>query len=130
MTNAEIFKESPISSLHLGKCSMYGIPGLKYRPKQATYLLPDAIINVVLKHFGFWNIKQLTSKSRKTEVVYARQVCYYLLRKKTKLSVVAIGRMFGDRDHTTIVHAIGALQNLMDTEPAIRNEVMNLKDSI
>jgi|GEM_PF-6759815 len=86
---------------------------------------PDKIVEHVLRHFHM-DMDQVSSKSRRRELVYVRHVCMYLLCKYTKLSLKKIGRSFGGRDHTTVIHAAHAIQDQMDTDPVVRSEVIRL----
>jgi len=67
-------------------------------------LTPDSLIKAVCKHTG-QRAKDLTSKSRKREIVDARQLAMYLCHKYTDLSYSQIGRLFGKRDHSTVLHS-------------------------
>ena len=73
----------------------------------------DRIINDVCQRSGIEKEKIL-SRSRKKEIVAARFACMYLLRKEAFMTFAAIGRLFG-RDHTTAIHALSSVENLLDT---------------
>lgn len=73
----------------------------------------DRIINDVCQRSGIEKEKIL-SRSRKKEIVAARFACMYLLRKEAFMTFAAIGRIFG-RDHTTAIHALSSVENLLDT---------------
>jgi chromosomal replication initiator protein len=75
----------------------------------------EAIINAVLADFGV-DQKQLHSKSRKREIVLARQAAMYLCKKHTTQSVSRIGMVIGNRDHATVLHAIKNVDNLLATD--------------
>ena len=70
----------------------------------------EAIINIVLGNFGI-DQKQFNSKSRKREIVLARQAAMYLCKKHTTQSVSRIGMQIGNRDHATVLHAIKNVNN-------------------
>ena len=59
------------------------------------------------------SIEQMKSKSRKREVVYARNICCKLLKEFTSFSLKSIGLILGGRDHSTIIHAIGSYDNII-----------------
>lgn len=59
------------------------------------------IISIVTIAFGV-NFEQLQSKSRLKRFVHPRHICFFLLRKHTKLTLDRIGHLFGGRDHTTV----------------------------
>ncbi len=72
----------------------------------------DVIMKSVAKHFSI-TLEDLKSKSRKKEVVTARQVAMYLAKEHTQYSLKAIGYHFGGRDHATVIHAIKTVQDAM-----------------
>ena len=57
----------------------------------------------------------LRGKSRKKEIVYARQLAMYLSKQMTRYSLKSIGLHFGGRDHTTVIHAIMTIENTFQT---------------
>lgn len=61
-------------------------------------------------------IDQMKSKTRKREIVVPRQVAMYLTKEYTNMSLKSIGYHFGNRDHSTIIHAIKAVNDMMDTD--------------
>jgi chromosomal replication initiator protein len=67
----------------------------------------------------------IRSRSRKREVVIARQIAMYLSKEFTKCSLKTIGTYFG-RDHTSVIYAIQTVKNLMDTDPHYRDMVQGL----
>ena len=73
----------------------------------------DRIINDVCQRSGIEKEKIL-SRSRKKEIVAARFACMYLLRKEAFMTFAAIGRVF-DRDHSTAMHALRTVENLLET---------------
>lgn len=77
----------------------------------------------------FYNISvaDLKAKSRKREVVYPRQVAMYLAKELTELSLKSIGYHFGGRDHSTVIHAIQLVNDLMKEKPDTREEISKLK---
>lgn len=65
----------------------------------------DAIEQILINRYSYTFI-DLKIKSRKTEIVKARNIAIYMIRKFTGMKLKAIGRIFGDRDHSTILHSI------------------------
>jgi chromosomal replication initiator protein len=61
---------------------------------------------------GF-SVEALKGKSRQRPLVSARQIAMYVFRDMTELSYPAIARLFGGRDHTTVIHAVDKTQRLM-----------------
>ncbi|MCS6807916.1 MAG: chromosomal replication initiator protein DnaA [Bacteroidota bacterium] len=58
----------------------------------------------------------ITGKTRKQEVVLARQMAMYLLKQYTQLSLKSIGMHFGGRDHTTVIHSCTMVKNYLETD--------------
>lgn len=77
----------------------------------------------------FYNvtIADLKSKSRKREVVHPRQVAMYLAKEMTELSLKSIGYHFGGRDHSTVIHAIQQVNDLIKEKSESREEIAKLK---
>ncbi|MEZ0611009.1 chromosomal replication initiator protein DnaA [Fibrella sp. WM1] len=77
----------------------------------------------------FYNISiaDLKAKSRKREVVYPRQVAMYLAKELTELSLKSIGYHFGGRDHSTVIHAIQIVNDLLKEKPDTKEEIAKLK---
>ena len=76
------------------------------------------------------SIEQLESKSRIKDISMARQICMYLCREVTNISLLKIGENFGNRDHTTVIHAIDKIKQLMVTNCDVKNMVDNLKQLV
>jgi chromosomal replication initiator protein len=73
---------------------------------------------------------KLKEKTRKRHVVQARQLSMYLAKNFTKNSLKSIGKHFGGRDHSTVIHSCQAVQNLIETEQAFKEEVLELEKKI
>jgi chromosomal replication initiator protein len=59
-----------------------------------------------------------------------RQVAMYLARNQTKRSLPEIGRRFGDRDHTTVIHAIKVIERLIKEDPDMAQDIETLERAI
>ena len=81
----------------------------------------DTVLNDVAHAFNVTK-KEMTSKSRKKEFVEARHVAMYLIHKKLNRTQEATGEIF-DRDHSTVVHALKKVNNIMETEKDFRRTV-------
>jgi chromosomal replication initiator protein len=82
----------------------------------------DEVITTTAREFGI-EVKELLAKTRRPTAVTARQVAMYLSRKLTGHSLLEIGRRFGGRDHTTVLHAVEKIESRLESEPAIRTSV-------
>jgi chromosomal replication initiator protein len=79
----------------------------------------EKIQNVVSSYFKI-NITEIHSKSRKREIVQARQVTMFLSKKYTDHSYSHIGNMVGKRDHATVLHACRTIQDNLDIDKGFR----------
>ena len=87
------------------------------------------IQTIVAEHFNI-PVMRISSKTRKREVVLARQVAMYLAKNLTDEPLKAIGDEFGGRDHSTVIYAIKAVQDLLDTDQDFRNSMQMLEKKI
>ena len=69
----------------------------------------------------------LLSARRSANVVRPRQIAMYLAKTLTSRSLTDIGRRFGDRDHTTVIHAVQKINTQVDTNKALAHEIDALK---
>ena len=75
-------------------------------------------------------VREMTSDRRHREVAYPRQVAMYLSYELTPKSLPEIGRRFGNRDHTTVIHAIKAVQKRMLEDSEIEADVKALRERL
>ena len=75
-------------------------------------------------------VSELESKRRTKTVVHPRQIAMYLSRELTNASFPEIGREFGGKDHTTIIHACRQIEKTMDKDTSLRTTVDRLKEEI
>ena len=80
------------------------------------------------KHYGV-NRGDLLSGCRNRSIVRPRQIGMYLAKSLTSRSLPKIGRRFGNRDHTTVLHAIRKIEQLMNDDTQLREEIELLKRS-
>ncbi|WP_226390955.1 chromosomal replication initiator protein DnaA [Penaeicola halotolerans] len=86
----------------------------------------DFIQKTVSDYFKI-DLKDLKDKTRKKEIVTARQIAMYFAKEYTNHSLKSIGYHFGGRDHSTVIHAVQTVNDLIDTDHTIRNAVAELK---
>lgn len=84
---------------------------------------------LVAEHFDI-PLEKLHSKTRKRSVVMARQLSMFFAKKMTNKSLKTIGEKFGGRDHSTVIYSCKAVQDLMDTDIAFKEDVMELEKKI
>ncbi|EAZ81006.1 chromosomal replication initiator protein DnaA [Algoriphagus machipongonensis] len=86
----------------------------------------DYIQKTVSEYYGI-ALDDLKAKTRKKEIVVARQVAMYFSKEFTNHSLKSIGYHFGGRDHSTVIHAVQTVNDLMETDSSFRNAVNELK---
>jgi chromosomal replication initiator protein len=96
------------------------------RGKEPKRVKIDDILRVVMKHFGV-NRGDLLSSRRNRSIVRPRQIGMYLAKSLTSRSLPEIGRRFGGRDHTTVLHAIRKIETLLQEDTGLKEEVEVLK---
>ncbi|HBD43082.1 MAG TPA: chromosomal replication initiator protein DnaA, partial [Bacteroidetes bacterium] len=94
-----------------------------------TQISIESIQNYVCDYFGIES-NRVREKTRKQEVVEARQIAMYLSKKFTKSSLKTIGLHFGGRDHSTVIHAITAIEERASTSPKHQRILRELEQKI
>lgn len=87
------------------------------------------IANATARHFSL-KVADLRSPSRRRTVVTARDVAMYLARTLSGKSLKQIGKYFAGRDHTTVSHGCLKAERLLQTDPAIREAVQQLRERL
>jgi chromosomal replication initiator protein len=91
-------------------------------PRRIT---PQIILEATAASYGF-SIESICGPSRTRPLVTARQVAMYLTRELTDYSYPAIARVFGNRDHTTVIHAVDKITGQMQQRRQIYEQVTEL----
>src|SRR5699024_10392736 len=92
-------------------------------------ITPSVIMAQTAAYFSV-SIEALCSADRSRVLVNARQIAMYLCRELTELSLPKIGQVFGNRDHTTVMHAYRKITQLMAERRATYNQVTELTNRI
>ena len=99
--------------------------------KDKSEFLPSA--DVIIEEVGkFYNISvsEIKGQARTKEIVLARQVAMYETRRLTNLSMPEIGQVFGGRDHTTVMHSLRRVENLVKTSPEMSEIIKDINTNI
>ena len=89
----------------------------------------ESIQKIVCEYFDV-KFEKLLQKTRKREIVQARQITMFLSKMFTKNSLKTIGDHFGGRDHTTVIHSCQTVKDLMDTDVLFKEHVMELQQKV
>ena len=89
----------------------------------------DYIQKTVAEYFHL-KVADLKDKTRKKEIVIARQVAMYFSKEYTNHSLKSIGYHFGGRDHSTVIHAVQSVNDMMDVNVNFRDSIKDLRDKL
>ena len=90
---------------------------------------PDNILDYISKYYGV-DKEVICGQQRVKDAVAARQIAMYIIRSITKLSVVDIGKVFDNRDHSTVLYSLKQVEKQMKTDPAFAETVKEIKANI
>src|ERR1700679_3316065 len=105
------------------------IPGIKnIEGFDAVTPVEDRRQRVVNACCAYYKVSfdELKKRVRRREIVRPRQIAMYLLHKMTQMWCADIGKLF-EKDHTTVLHSFGIVQDLFDTEEEFREEIRTIK---
>ena len=88
----------------------------------------DEIIDKVCSHFNV-TITAVNSRSRKQDIVLARQVSMYLAQKHTKMPASRIGKLVGGRDHSTVLHSCSQIEKRLQVDKGFTAELSTIENS-
>ncbi len=89
----------------------------------------QAIIESVTRYYDV-KLTDLLSKRRHKSITVPRQICMWLARRHTRFSLEEIGGYFGGRDHTTVMHAIRAINRRRDEDSSFSDDIDRLESSV
>ncbi len=98
----------------------------KIAKRSAPILSIESIQRLVSRRFGIEE-EALRAKTRRQEVVIARQVAMFLCKELTNHSLKSIGLHFGGRDHSTVIYAVQTIQEDMKRDPSIEKKIEELR---
>ena len=96
------------------------------KDKDSARLEPGQILSVVADHYKI-GVRDLTGKRRNKDIVTARQVAMYLCRELIGSSYPQLGRVFGGKDHSTVMHSVNKIKQLQAHNKDMKSVVTHLK---
>jgi len=97
--------------------------------QEISHLSIEGIQKMVAKHFDL-TPELLIGKTRKQEVASPRQIAMYLVKRHTKSPLKVIGLHFGNRDHSTVIHAVQTVDKKCGQDPGFARTVQSLSEEI
>ena len=89
----------------------------------------NRILHAVSDYYSI-SIEQIKGSSRKNQVAVARQIAMYLIRTILDTPLMEIGKIFSNRDHTTVMHSIAKVDNMLKTDTQLENVISSLRTKI
>jgi chromosomal replication initiator protein len=89
----------------------------------------DSILRAVAEKFNM-QPQQLKQKSNSRQIAYPRQIAMYLMKDLTQASLPEIGRVFGGKHHTTVLHSVQKIERLRQTDTDLNRLIHSLIDSV
>ena len=99
---------------------------MRSRPSRGREASVAEIIDEVCEHYHV-SREEIASPRRTARVALPRQVAMYLCRQHTDAPLTRIGAELGGRDHSTVVHALGAIERRLATDAKLRQSVLALR---
>lgn len=98
-------------------------------PKRTRGIMVATIQRAVCSYFDL-HPSAMTSARRGYEIAHPRQIAMFLASELTNKSLVSIGKMFGGRDHTTVLHALKAVKRRIEDDPETAIDVSVLREAL
>lgn len=89
----------------------------------------DDIVETVCHHYNV-TVTAVNSKSRKRDYVVARQVTMYLAQKYTKMPASRIGKLVGNRDHSTVIHSCTKVEERLKIDAGFNDELVSIENGL
>lgn len=89
----------------------------------------DDIVETVCHHYNV-TVTAVNSKSRKRDYVVARQVTMYLAQKYTKMPASRIGKLVGNRDHSTVIHSCSKVEERLKIDAGFSDELVSIENGL
>lgn len=96
------------------------------KERRTERVRPNAVITKAAQYFEY-KVSELTGTSRKAPLATARHVAMYLLYQELNVPYERIGELFGGRDHTTIMHGVGKIAQMIKADPKTAKMVADIK---
>jgi chromosomal replication initiator protein len=99
------------------------------KERRSSRIRPNSVINKTAQYFSF-KPAELTGSSRKAPLTAARHTAMYLLYNDLELPYEQVGRLFGGRDHTTVIHAVEKITERIKKDPNMAKIIADIKHDL
>ena len=96
---------------------------------KSKVITKEKIINVISEYYNI-PLEEMKSTKRKKDIAKARQVAMYFLRDILQLPFMAIGEVFGGKDHTTVMHSVSKVEAEMKSNKYFNKDMISIKEKI
>lgn len=124
-----LFSESKLKKIAISEELIKSILGKSSDERIDKKITPDEILNAVCEHFAIGK-RVVLGHSRVRNYARPRQIHMYLLRIYLGLPYEEIGRIVGNRDHTTVMHAVDKITTLASDNPQLRGDIQGIKQNL
>ena len=122
-------------------CANFELTGKKINVENSKALLSDLIsafdknisIDDIQKQVSFYyNLEKsdMSSSRRSINIARPRQIAMFLCKNLTSFSYPEIGKAFGGKDHTTVLHGVKKIESLIDGDQRLKKQISDLKETI
>ena len=119
----------------------YELTGKKINIENSVNLLSDlisahektiSIESIQKKVSSYYNLSlsDMSSSRRSINIARPRQIAMFLCKELTSYSYPEIGRAFGGKDHTTVIHAVKKIESMLKIDPKLKKQFLELKETI
>jgi chromosomal replication initiator protein len=114
--------------LELNKSSVIKILG-EINQNKKKLITPDSVIKEVCQYYDV-TIKDIKGQRRMKPLVIPRQICMYLLREVNNMGLQNISELLGRKDHTTVIHGIHKVEDLLKKDPKYKSNLEDIKQRL
>lgn len=104
----------------------YIVPGLR---RDIDHPSVDRVVMAVCAVMNL-SPKSLMSRRRMQPIPQARFICWYILRVRSMMTLKELGRLFGKRDHTSVIHGIATIKGYMEVDNGIKDLIATINSKL
>lgn len=97
-------------------------------PEPVNYTHLDYAVQAIQTKYPYFTRQMAIAQTRKREAVICRQIAMYLVYNASEISLKSTGQMFGNRDHSTVIHACQVVDDVSDVDKYFRADLQKIED--